>query len=227
MKSTYGNVKGRTSRGIEGVPIKNMTDKDILTIYYDAASSGGFASAQISQRNDYSAFGNSDKYWDATIMTSDKKPIYVDGKPLKNASIYSYLEEIGVKVDDYDKLFGGLKQPWNITSVKGKPMFTKVINGRVIHKAMDRSEEAVWATMAKAIEYDQTAGLFSEPKQIKTDYGVTFQLSKGLNGLEILVKDNKTGAVEAVSPEDILDLTTKFAVRNGFITPTGQRKDTE
>ena len=61
MKSTYGNVKGRTSRGIEGVPIKNMTDKDILTIYYNAASSGGFASAQISQRNDYSAFGNSEK----------------------------------------------------------------------------------------------------------------------------------------------------------------------
>lgn len=227
MKSTYGNIKGRTSRGIEGVPIKNMTDKDILNLYYNSASSGGFASAQISQRNDYSAFGNSDKYWNATIMTSDKKPIYVDGEPLKNASIYKYLEKIDVKADDYDKLVGGLKQPWNITFVKGKPMFTNVINGHVVHKAMDKSEEAVWSTMAQAMEYDQTAGLFSEPKQIKTDYGLTFQLSKGLNGLEILVKDNKTGAVEAVSPEDILNLTTKFATSKGFITPTGQRKDTE
>ena len=227
MKSTYGNIKGTTSRGVEGVPIKNMTDKDILNIYYNSASSGGFASAQISQRNDYSAFGNSDKYWDATIMTSDKKPIYVDGKPLKNASIYSYLDEIGVKVEDYDKLFGGLKQPWNITSVKGKPMFTNVVNGHVVHKAMDKSEEAVWSTMAQAMEYDQTAGLFSEPKQIKTDYGVTFQLSKGLNGLEILVKNNKTGAVEQIEPAGILDLTTRLATSKGFITPTGQRKDTE
>ena len=227
MKSTYGNIKGTTSRGIEGVPIKNMTDKDILNLYYDSASSGGFASAQISQRNDYSAFGNSDKYWNATIMTSDKKPIYVDGEPLKNASIYNYLEKIDVKADDYDKLVGGLKQPWNITSVKGKPMFTNVINGHVVHKAMDKSEEAVWSTMAQAMEYDQTAGLFSEPKQIKTDYGVTFQLSKGLNGLEILIKDNKTGAVEQIEPEDILNLTTKFATSKGFITPTGQRKDTE
>ena len=106
-------------------------------------------------------------------------------------------------------------------------MFTNVINGHVVHKAMDKSEEAVWSTMAQAIEYDQTAGLFSEPKQIKTDYGVTFQLSKGLNGLEILVKDNKTGAVEQIEPEGILDLTTKFATSKGFITPTGQRKDTE
>lgn len=227
MKSTYGNIKGRTSRGVEGVPIKNMTDKDILNIYYDSASSGGFASAQISQRNDYSAFGNSDKYWNATIITSDKKPIYVDGEPLKNASIYNYLEKIDVKADDYDKLVGGLKQPWNITSVKGKPMFTNVINGHVVHKGMDKSEEAVWSTMAQAIEYDQTAGLFSEPKQIQTDYGVTFQLSKGLNGLEILLKNNKTGAVEQIEPEDILDLTTKFATSKGFITPTGQRKDTE
>ena len=227
MKSTYGNIKGRTSRGVEGVPIKNMTDKDILNIYYDSASSGGFASAQISQRDDYSAFGNSDKYWNATVITSDKKPIYVDGEPLKNASIYNYLEKIDVKADDYDKLVGELKQPWNITSVKGKPMFTNVINGHVVHKAMDKSEEAVWSTMAQAIEYDQTAGLFSEPKQIKTDYGVTFQLSKGLNGLEILVKDNKTGAVEQIEPEGILDLTTKFATSKGFITPTGQRKDTE
>ena len=227
MKSTYGNIKGRTSRGVEEIPIKNMTDKDILNIYYDSASSGGFASAQISQRNDYSAFGNSDKYWNATIITSDKKPIYVDGEPLKNASIYNYLEKIDVKADDYDKLVGGLKQPWNITSVKGKPMFTNVINGHVVHKAMDKSEEAVWSTMAQAIEYDQTAGLFSEPKQIKTDYGVTFQLSKGLNGLEILVKNNKTGAVEQIEPEGILDLTTKFATSKGFITPTGQRKDTE
>ena len=227
MKSTYGNVKGRTSRGVEGVPIKNMTDKDILTIYYNAASSGGFASAQISQRDDYSAFGNSDKYWDLASMTFDKKPIYVDGKPLKNATSSGYLDEIKVNAEDYSKLFGGSKQPWNITSVKGQPMFTAVINGHVVHKAMDRSEEAVWSTMAKAIEYDQTAGLFSEPKQIKTDYGVTFQLSKGFKGLEILVKDDKTGAVEQVSPEDILNLTTKFAVNKGFITPTGQRKDTE
>lgn len=227
MKSTYGNIKGTTSRGVEGVLIKNMTDKDILNIYYDSASSGGFASAQISQRNDYSAFGNSDKYWDAAVITSDKKPIYIDGEPLKSASIYSYLEKIGVEVADYDKLFGGLKQPWNITSVKGKPMFTNVVNGHVVHKAMDKSEEAVWSTMAQAMEYDQTAGLFSEPKQIKTDYGVTFQLSKGLNGLEILVKDNKTGAVEAVSPAGILDLTTRLATSKGFITPTGQRKDTE
>ena len=227
MKSTYGNVKGRTSRGVEGVPIKNMTDKDILNIYYNSASSGGFASAQISQRNDYSAFGNSDKYWNATIITSDKKPIYVDGEPLKNASTSNYLEKIDLKADDYDKLVGGLKQPWNITSVKGKPMFTNVINGHVVHKAMDKSEEAVWSTMAQAIEYDQTAGLFSEPKQIKTDYGLTFQLSKGLKGLEILVKNNKTGVVAQIEPEDILDLTTKFAVKNGFITPTGQKKDTE
>ena len=227
MKSTYGNVKGRTSRGIEGVPIKNMTDKDILNLYYNSASSGGFASAQISQRDDYSAFGNSDKYWDLASMTFDKKPIYVDGKPLKNATSSGYLDEIKVNAEDYSKLFGGSKQPWNIASVKGQPMFTAVINGHVVHKAMDRSEEAVWSTMAKAIEYDQTAGLFSEPKQIKTDYGVTFQLSKGLNGLEILVKDDKTGAVEQASPEDILNLTTKFAVNKGFITPTGQRKDTE
>ena len=227
MKSTYGNIKGRTSRGVEGVPIKNMTDKDILTIYYNSASSGGFASAQISQRDDYSAFGNSDKYWDLASMTSDKKPIYINGEPLKNATPKEYLKKIDMSTDDYDKLISGSKQPWDITSVKGKPMFTKVINGRVVHKAMDKSEEAVWSTMAQAMEYDQTAGLFSEPKQIQTDYGVTFQLSKGLNGLEILVKDNKTGAVEQASPEDILNLTTKFAVRNGFITPTGQRKDTE
>ena len=128
---------------------------------------------------------------------------------------------------DYGTLISNSKQPWDITSVKGKPMFTKVINGHVVHKAMDKSEEAVWSTMAQAMEYDQTAGLFSEPKQIKTDYGVTFQLSKGLNGLEILVKDDKTGAVEQASPEDILNLTTRFATSKGFITPTGQRKDTE
>ena len=132
-----------------------------------------------------------------------------------------------MNAENYSKLIGNSKQPWSITSVKGQPMFTAVINGRVVHKAMDRSEEAVWSTMAKAIEYDQTAGLFSEPKQIKTDYGVTFQLSKGLNGLEILARNDKTGAVEQVSPEDILNLTTKFAVSKGFITPTGQRKDTE
>lgn len=227
MKSTYGNVKGRTSRGIEGVPIKNMTDKDILTIYYNSASSGGFASAQISQRDDYSAFGNSDKYWDLASMTSDKKPIYINGEPLKNATPREYLKKIDMTTDDYDKLISKSKQPWDITSVKGQPMFTKVINGRVVHKAMDRSEEAVWSTMAKAIEYDQTAGLFSEPKQIQTDYGVTFQLSKGLNGLEILVKNDKTGEVEQVSPEFILNLTTKFAVDKGFITPTGERKDTK
>ena len=227
MKSTYGNIKGTTSRGIEGVPIKNMTDKDILNLYYNSASSGGFASAQISQRNDYSAFGNSDKYWDLASMTSDKKPIYIDGKPLKNATPSEYLGEIDMNAKDYGTLISGSKQPWDITSVKGQPMFTKVINGHVVHKAMDRSEEAVWSTMAKAMEYDQTAGLFSEPKQIKTDYGVTFQLSKGLNGLEILVRDDKTGAVEQASPEDILNLTTKFAVNKGFITPTGQRKDTE
>ena len=227
MKSAYGNIKGRTSRGIEGVPIKNMTDKDILTIYYDAASSGGFASAQISQRNDYSAFGNSDKYWDLASMTSDKKPIYVDGKPIKNATPSEYLNEIDMNAENYSKLIGGSKQPWDITSYKGQPMFTKVINGHVVHKAMDRSEEAVWSTMAKAIEYDQTAGLFSEPKRIQTDYGVTFNLSKGLNGLEILAINNKTGALQQVSPEDILNLTTKFAVDKGFITPTGQRKDTE
>ena len=59
MKSTYGDVKGTTSRGVKGVPIKNMTDKDILNLYYNSASYGGFASAQISQRNDYSAFNNS------------------------------------------------------------------------------------------------------------------------------------------------------------------------
>ena len=92
---------------------------------------------------------------------------------------------------------------------------------------MDRSEEAVWSTMAKAIEYDQTAGLSSESKRIQTDYGVTFQLSKGLRGLEILAINNETGSLEQMSPEDILNLTTKFAVKNGFITPTGQRKDTE
>ena len=227
MKSTYGNIKGRTSRGIEGVPIKNMNDKDILNIYYNSASSGGFASAQISQRNDYSAFGNSDKYWDVASITSDKKPIYVDGEPLKNVTPSSYLKKISIDPDDYDALISDSKQPWDITSVKGQPMFTKVINGHVVHKAMDKSEEAVWSTMAKAMEYDQTAGLFSEPKQIQTDYGVTFQLSKGLNGLEILVRDDKTGAVEQASPEDILNLTTKFAVNKGFITPTGQRKDTE
>ena len=227
MKSTYGDIKGTTSRGVQGVPIKNMTDKDILNIYYNSASSGGFASAQISQRNDYSAFGNSDKYWDVASITSDKKPIYVDGEPLKNVTPSSYLKKITMDPDDYDALISDSKQPWDITSYKGQPMFTKVINGHVVHKAMDRSEEAVWSTMAKAIEYDQTAGLFSDPKQIKTDYGVTFQLSKGLNGLEILVKDDKTGAVEQASPEDILNLTTKFAVNKGFITPTGQRKDTE
>ena len=227
MKSTYGNIKGTTSRGIEGVPIKNMTDKDILNLYYNSASSGGFASAQISQRDDYSAFGNSDKYWDLASMTSDKKPIYIDGKPLKNATPSEYLGEIDMNTEDYGTLISGSKQPWDITSVKGQPMFTKVINGHVVHKAMDKSEEAVWSTMAKAMEYDQTAGLFSEPKQIQTDYGVTFQLSKGLNGLEILAKNNKTGAVEQIEPEDILDLTTRFAVSKGFITPTGQRKDTE
>ena len=227
MKSTYGSVKGRTSRGIEGVPIKNMTDKDILNIYYNSASSGGFASAQISQRDDYSAFGNSDKYWDLASMTSDKKPIYIDGKPLKNATPSEYLDEIDMNTEDYGTLISGSKQPWDITSVKGQPMFTKVINGHVVHKAMDKSEESVWSTMAKAMEYDQTAGLFSEPKQIQTDYGVTFQLSKGLNGLEILARNNKTGAVEEISPAGMLDLTTKFAVKNGFITPTGQRKDTK
>ena len=227
MKSTYGNIKGTTSRGVKGVPIKNMTDKDILNLYYNSASSGGFASAQISQRDDYSAFGNSDKYWDLASMTFDKKPIYVDGEPLKNATASGYLKKIDMNTEDYSKLISGSKQPWNITSVKGQPMFTAVINGHVVHKAMDRSEEAVWSTMAKAIEYDQTAGLFSEPKQIKTDYGLTFQLSKGLNGLEILVKDDKTGAVEQASPEDILNLTTRFAVDKGFITPTGQRKDTK
>lgn len=227
MKSTYGNVKGRTSRGVEGVPIKNMTDKDILTLYYNSASSGGFASAQISQRDDYSAFGNSDKYWNLASMTSDKKPIYIDGKPLKNATSSEYLGEIDMNTEDYGALISGSKQPWDITSVKGQPMFTKVINGHVVHKAMDKSEEAVWSTMAKAMEYDQTAGLFSEPKQIKTDYGVTFQLSKGLNGLEILAKNNKTGEVEAMSPEDMLNLTTRFAVSKGFITPTEQRKDTK
>lgn len=227
MKSTYGDVKGTTSRGIKGVPIKNMTDKDILNLYYNSASSGGFASAQISQRDDYSAFGNSDKYWDVASITSDKKPIYVDGEPLKNATPSGYLDKLTMDSDEYSDLIGGSKQPWDITSVKGKPMFTKVINGHVVHKAMDKSEEAVWSTMAEAIEYDQTAGLFSEPKQIRTDYGVTFQLSKGLNGLEILAKNNKTGAVEEISPAGILDLTTKFAVKNGFITPTGQRKDTE
>ena len=227
MKSTYGNVKGRTSRGVEGVPIKNMTDKDILSLYYNSASSGGFASAQISQRNDYSAFGNSDKYWDVASITSDKKPIYINGEPLKNATPSEYLKKIDMNAEDYSKLIGNSKQPWDITSYKGQPVFTKVINGKVVHKAMDKSEEAVWSTMAKAIEYDQTAGLFSEPKQIRTDYGVTFQLSKGLNGLEILVKNNKTGAVEEITPAGILDLTTKFAVKNGFITPTGQRKDTE
>ena len=227
MKSTYGNIKGRTSRGVEGVPIKNMTDKDILNIYYNSASSGGFASAQISQRDDYSAFGNSDKYWDLASMTSDKKPIYIDGKPLKNATPSEYLDEIDMNTEDYGTLISGSKQPWDITSVKGQPMFTKVINGHVVHKAMDKSEESVWSTMAKAMEYDQTAGLFSEPKQIQTDYGVTFQLSKGLNGLEILARNNKTGAVEEISPAGMLDLTTKFAVKNGFITPTGQRKDTK
>ena len=227
MKSTYGDVKGTTSRGVKGVPIKNMTDKDILNLYYNSASSGGFASAQISQRDDYSAFGNSDKYWDLSSMTFDKKPIYVDGEPLKNATASGYLKKIGMDTEEYSELIKGSKQPWNITSVKGQPMFTAVVNGHVVHKAMDRSEEAVWSTMAKAIEYDQTAGLFSEPKQIKTDYGLTFQLSKGLNGLEILAKDDETGAVEQVSPEDILNLTTKFAVNKGFITPTGQRKDTE
>jgi hypothetical protein len=227
MKSTYGNIKGRTSRGVEGVPIKNMTDKDILNLYYDSASSGGFASAQISQRNDYSAFGNSDKYWDLASMTSDKKPIYIDGEPIKNATPSEYLKKIKMDSDEYGDLISNSKQPWDITSVKGQPMFTKVINGHVVHKAMDKSEEAVWSTMAQAMEYDQTAGIFSEPKQIKTDYGVTFQLSKGLNGLEILAKNNKTGAVEAMSPEDILDLTTRFAVDKGFITPTGQRKDTK
>ena len=227
MKSTYGNIKGTTSRGIEGVPIKNMTDKDILNLYYNSASSGGFASAQISQRDDYSAFGNSDKYWDLASMTSDKKPIYVDGEPLKNATPSEYLKKIKMDSDDYGDLISKSKQPWDITSVKGQPMFTKVINGHVVHKAMDKSEEAVWSTMAKAMEYDQTAGLFSEPKQIKTDYGVTFQLSQGLNGLEILAHNNKTGAVEQIDQEDILDLTTRFAVSTGFITPTGQRKDTE
>ena len=227
MKSTYGNIKGRTSRGVEGVPIKNMTDKDILNLYYNSASSGGFASSQISQRDDYSAFGNSDKYWNITSLTSDKKPVYVDGKPLKNVSAKDYLDAIDLSRDNYSKEVGDLKQPWDITSYKGQPMFTKVINGHVVHKAMDRSEASVWSTIAKAIDYDQTAGLFSEPKQIQTDYGVTFQLSKGLNGLEILAKNNKTGAVEAVSPEDILNLTTKFATSKGFISPTGQRKDTE
>lgn len=227
MKSTYGNIKGRTSRGVEGVPIKNMTDKDILNLYYDSASSGGFASSQISQRDDYSAFGNSDKYWNITSLTSDKKPVYVDGKPLKNVSAKDYLDAIDLSRDNYSKEVGDLKQPWDITSYKGQPMFTKVINGHVVHKAMDRSEASVWSTIAKAIDYDQTAGLFSEPKQIQTDYGVTFQLSKGLNGLEILAKNNKTGAVEQIEPEDILDLTTRFAVSKGFITPTGQRKDTE
>ena len=227
MKSTYGDVKGTTSRGVEGVPIKNMTDKDILNIYYNSASSGGFASAQISQRNDYSAFGNSDKYWNLANLTSDKKAIYIDGQPLKNATPKEFLDKIDMNTKDYDALIGSSNQPWDITSVKGQPMFTKVINGHVVHKAMDRSEEAVWSTIAKAMEYDQTAGLFSEPKQIQTDYGVTFQLSKGLNGLEILAKNNKTGAVEAVSPADMLDLTTRFAVSKGFITPTGQRKDTE
>ena len=227
MKSTYGNIKGTTSRGIEGVPIKNMTDKDILNLYYNSASSGGFASAQISQRDDYSAFGNSDKYWNVTSLTSDKKPVYVDGKPLKNVSAKDYLDAIDISRDNYSKEVGDLKQPWDITSYKGQPMFTKVINGHVVHKAMDRSEASVWSTIAQAIEYDQTAGLFSEPKQIQTDYGVTFQLSKGLNGLEILAKNNKTGAVEAMSPADMLDLTTRFAVSKGFITPTGQRKDTE
>lgn len=227
MKSTYGNIKGTTSRGIEGVPIKNMTDKDILNLYYNSASSGGFASSQISQRDDYSAFGNSDKYWNITSLTSDKKPVYVDGKPLKNVSAKDYLDAIDLSRDNYSKEVGDLKQPWDITSYKGQPMFTKVINGHVVHKAMDRSEASVWSTIAKAIDYDQTAGLFSEPKQIKTDYGLTFQLSKGLNGLEILAKDDKTGAVEKVSPEAILNLTTKFAVNKGFITPTGQRKDTE
>ena len=227
MKSTYGNIKGTTSRGIEGVPIKNMTDKDILNLYYNSASSGGFASAQISQRDDYSAFGNSDKYWDLASMTSDKKPIYVDGEPLKNATPSEYLKKIKMDSDDYGDLISKSKQPWDITSVKGQPMFTKVINGHVVHKAMDKSEEAVWSTMAKAMEYDQTAGLFSEPKQIKTDYGVTFQLSKGLNGLEILARNDKTGEVEAMSPEDMLNLTTRFAVSKGFITPTEQRKDTK
>ena len=227
MKSTYGNVKGTTSRGIEGVPIKNMTDKDILNLYYNSASSGGFASAQISQRDDYSAFGNSDKYWNITSLTSDKKPVYVDGKPLKNVTADDYLDAIDLSRDNYSKEVGDLKQPWDITSYKGQPMFTKVINGHVVHKAMDKSEASVWSTIAEAMEYDQTAGLFSEPKHIKTDYGVTFQLSKGLNGLEILAKNNKTGAVEQIEPEDILDLTTRFAVKKGFITPTGQRKDTE
>ena len=227
MKSTYGNVTGTTSRGIKGVPIKSMTDKDILNIYYNSASSGGFASAQISQRDDYSAFGNSDKYWDLASMTFDKKPIYVDGEPLKNATPSGYLKKIDMNTEDYSKLIGESKQPWNITSVKGQPMFTAVINGHVVHKAMDRSEESVWSTMAKAVEYDQTAGLFSEPKQIQTDYGVTFQLSKGLNGLEILARNDKTGEVEQMSPEGILNLTTKFAVSKGFITPTGQRKDTK
>lgn len=227
MKSTYGNIKGTTSRGVEGVPIKNMTDKDILTLYYNSASSGGFASAQISQRDDYSAFGNSDKYWDLASMTSDKKPIYIDGKPLKNATPSEYLGEIDMNTKDYGTLISNSKQPWDITSVNGRPMFTKVINGHVVHKAMDKSEEAVWSTMAKAMEYDQTAGLFSEPKQIQTDYGVTFQLSKGLNGLEILARNDKTGEVEAMSPEDMLNLTTRFAVSKGFITPTEQRKDTK
>ena len=185
MRSTYGNVKGRTSRGIEGVPIKNMTDKDILTIYYNAASSGGFASAQISQRNDYSAFGNSDKYWDLASMTSDKKPIYIDGKPLKNATPSEYLDEIDMNAEDYSKLIGNSKQPWNITSVKGQPMFTAVINGRVVHKAMDRSEEAVWSTMAKALEYDQTAGLFSESKRIQTDLDVVFQYARPIISLSL------------------------------------------
>ena len=118
MKSTYGNVKGRTSRWMEGVPIKNMTDKDILTIYYNAASSGGFASAQISQRNDYSAFGNSDKYWDLASMTSDKKPIYVDGEPLKNATVSGYLDKIKVNAEDYSKLFSDSKQPVYIVTGK-------------------------------------------------------------------------------------------------------------
>lgn len=227
MRSKYGN-----QRDSRGVPIKSLTDKQIMELYYSQNNAGGFASSTLKLRDDSHTFGNNETLNDPYSVTRDMGALYINNKELenlgdKNRTANNYAEQLGFdNAEKMQKVLGKSKYQWNIgVSKNGEPVYETEINGHLVQKAMNSSQRAVFEPFAKISKYDETNDFInSKPMQFTTDNGIQFHVDKNINGLNIKYRTRGSNW-ESTTPEEILEMTESRSLSRGFVTKVNYQED--
>ena len=229
MRTKYGNQ--RDSRGI---PIKLLTDKQVAQLYYTQNNVGGFASSTLTLRDDSHTFGNNETLNNPYDTMRNGGAVYVDGKELKNVgdkeeSVNNYAKSVGLTDGKTMKAaMGSSKYQWNIgTSKSGRPVFETYINGHVVQKDMNESQRTAFEPFSKIAHYDENSDFInSKPLEFKTDNGISFHVSKDINGLNIKYRSGNS-KWETASPKEIVQMAENRGASRGFITKVNYGSEKE